>query len=63
MAYESYKLLTSNEVAKHLRIHPKSLARMRADGKGPVFIQDIKMIRYRAAAVEECLRSHPHETN
>lgn len=41
------EVLTTQEAAQLLGVHPKSLERMRAQGKGPKYVRIGKAIRYR----------------
>ena len=53
-------LLTTEEFAAFVRIHPKHAVKMRRDGTGPEFVRTGTgvgaAVRYRASAVEKWLR-------
>jgi excisionase family DNA binding protein len=49
--------MTPAEVAELLKVKPERLKRMRAAGRGPAFIRDGRLIRYRPQAVSDWLRA------
>ena len=54
-------LLTTEEFAAFVRIHPKHAAKMRRNGTGPAFVRTgtgtCAAVRYRASAIDKWLRS------
>lgn len=51
------KYMTPAEVAELLQVKPEALKRMRAAGRGPAYVKDGRLIRYRPAAVNDWLRA------
>ncbi len=50
-------LLTTNQLAAELGVHPVTLAQWRlVDGKGPPFVKVGSSVRYRRGDVDEWLR-------
>jgi hypothetical protein len=48
------ELLTEKEAARLLKLHPRSLSRMRVQGRGPAFVRHgARLIRYRLQDIEE----------
>jgi excisionase family DNA binding protein len=55
------KLLTTNELAGELGIHPVTLASWRLiDGRGPAFVKLGSSVRYRRADVVAWLSANTH---
>ena len=48
-------MLTTQEVADRIRVHPVTLARWRAAGTGPAFVRVGRSIRYPAAELDAWL--------
>lgn len=46
------KLLTSRQIAKRWKMHPGSIANMRAQGKGPRFIKFGRKVLYRLSTID-----------
>lgn len=56
------EFLTSREVATLLRIHPKTLSRLRTERRGPPWHQpEAGKILYRRSDIEAYLDAHRHE--
>lgn len=51
-------LMTTEELAAHLRVKPKTLANWRYLGRGPVYVKDGGLVRYRREDVEAWERDH-----
>jgi Helix-turn-helix domain len=49
------KVLNSADAAERLDVTPSTLSRMRAAGRGPRYVQDGGLIRYRADIIERYL--------
>jgi len=57
---ESGNLLTTEQLAADLGIHPVTLAQWRlVDGKGPAYVKVGSSVRYRRSDIDEWLR---HQT-
>jgi excisionase family DNA binding protein len=50
-------LLTTDELAEHLRLPPRTIEKWRADRHGPVYGRYGRHVRYRWADVQEWIRS------
>lgn len=50
-------LLTTTEVADHVRVPAKSVVGWRSKGTGPVFVRYGRHVRYRWADLQEWIRS------
>ena len=46
-------LLTNQQAANRLSMHPVTLATWRSQGKGPKYIKDGRYVRYRLKDIEE----------
>jgi hypothetical protein len=49
--------MTPAEVAELIQVKPEALKRMRLAGRGPAFVKDGRLIRYRPAAVSAWLQA------
>ncbi len=50
--------MTTEELAAHLRVEPKTLANWRYLGRGPIYVKDGGLVRYRREDVEAWERDH-----
>ena len=50
-------MLTTNQVAEWLGIHPKSVARMRMEGRGPVYKKIGVHVRYLQSDVQDWINN------
>lgn len=50
---EDHEILTANETAAILRTTPESLAQMRFNGRGPIFVKHGRAVRYLRSDITE----------
>lgn len=53
--------MTTAELADYLKVEPKTLANWRYQGKGPAYLKNGGIVRYRHADVEAWIREHTIE--
>ena len=55
---EHMDFMTTEELAAHLRVEPKTLANWRYLGRGPIYVKDGGLVRYRREDVDAWERDH-----
>jgi excisionase family DNA binding protein len=50
--------LDTKEAARHVRLHPDTLRRLRREGRGPRYCRIGRLIRYLVDALDEWLLGH-----
>ncbi len=53
--------MTTAELADYLKVEPKTLANWRYQGKGPAYLKNGGIVRYRLADVAAWIREHTIE--
>jgi excisionase family DNA binding protein len=57
---ENNELLSTEELAELLGVHPATLATWRHEGRGPKFVKVGKVVRYRRGEIDAFLDSNTH---
>ena len=57
---ENKQLLSTEELAELLGVHPATLATWRHEGRGPKFVKVGKVVRYRRGEIDAFLDSNTH---
>ena len=55
------RLLTPKEAAEFLSVGEKTLAKWRSERRGPSFVKQGRIVRYRISDLDEWICTHIHE--
>ena len=50
--------MTTAELAAYLKVEPKTLTNWRYSGRGPAYVKDGGMVRYRREDIDAWIRDH-----